>query len=77
MLSVPPWNTWPLRMKIYSKEVARLWERLAENSHSLPKGVEVSSEMEGVDGKSGLVGSGRTGPIDVTDSEFFSIADEK
>lgn len=64
-------------MKLYSKEVARLWEKLVDSSQSLPKGVEVSSEMEGVDGKSGLVGSGRTGPIDVTDSEFSSIADEK
>lgn len=73
MLSVPPYNTWPLRIKIYSKEVARLWEKLAGNSSSLPKGVEVSHEMEGVDGKSGLVGSGRTGPIDVTDRECFPI----
>ncbi|KAG8943296.1 Slx4p interacting protein [Tulasnella sp. 424] len=77
MLSVPPWNTWPLRVKLYSKEVARLWEKLVDSSQSLPKGVEVSSEMEGVDGKNGLVGSGRTGPIDVTDREFTTEHLEK
>ncbi|KIO30116.1 hypothetical protein M407DRAFT_225399 [Tulasnella calospora MUT 4182] len=77
MLSVPPYNTWPLRVKIYSKEVARLWEKLADNSSLLPKGVEVSHEMEGVDGKSGLIGSGRTGPIDVTDREFTAEHLEK
>ncbi|KAG9045538.1 Slx4p interacting protein [Tulasnella sp. UAMH 9824] len=76
MLSVPPYNTWPLRVKIYSKEVSRLWEKLTGDSSSLPKGVEVFHEMEGVDGKSGLVGSGRTGPIDVTDTHKFLQASE-
>ncbi|PIL28766.1 hypothetical protein GSI_08810 [Ganoderma sinense ZZ0214-1] len=36
----------------------------------LPLGVKVVTELEGVDGKSGKPGSGRSGPIDVSDAYF-------
>lgn len=53
-------------MKLYSADVVKLWER---SKIQLPDGVTVTQELEGVNGQSGSIGSGRTGPIDVTDSE--------
>lgn len=41
---------------------------------SLPPGFTSSIEFEGVDGNSGKVGSGRSGPICVTDGEQFHDA---
>ncbi|KAG8891987.1 Slx4p interacting protein, partial [Tulasnella sp. 403] len=67
MLTISPWNTWPLRVKIYSDEAAKLWAAVDVDAPELPEGCSVSYEFEGVDGKSGQRGSGRTGPIDVTD----------
>lgn len=71
MLAIPPYNTWPLRVKLYTKEVTEVWRKLSKDISLVPKGVQVSQELEGVDGKSGLEGSGRNGPIDVTDREFL------
>ena len=38
-------------------------------SQPLPLGMTSTEEYEGVDGKSGSPGSGRVGPIDVTDGK--------
>ena len=43
-------------------------------SQPLPSGMTFTEEYEGVDGKSGLLGSGRIGPIDVTDGKKVYIA---
>ncbi|KAF8904362.1 hypothetical protein CPB84DRAFT_1677351 [Gymnopilus junonius] len=72
MISRHPFNTWPLHVKLFTEEAAQYW-RAAEDSLPLPPGFTCSVELEGVDGKSGLPGSGRQGPIIVDDSEFTSV----
>jgi structure-specific endonuclease subunit SLX1 len=70
MLAAMPYTTWPLRVTLFSADAVRAWEsaeRAHKLAHPLPHGCTVAVELEGVDGKSGVPGSGRTGPIDVTD----------
>lgn len=74
MLGLSPWCDWPLHVKVFTPEAAKAW-RDAENEHTsftlLPPGFTYSIELEGVDGKkaSTNVGSGRTGPIDISDGK--------
>jgi hypothetical protein len=43
-----------------------------------PKAFTCSVELEGVDGKSGhVLGSGRVGPVDETDSKYFTLVEHK
>ncbi|ESK91029.1 giy-yig catalytic domain containing protein [Moniliophthora roreri MCA 2997] len=85
MISNHPYNTWPLHLKIFTLGAQKIWEDVVEprsgkgrtkldNAFTapspLPRGFSVSVELEGVDGKSGLVGSGRDKPIDVKDVAF-------
>lgn len=70
MLTVSPYNKWPLRVKLYAKEVVKVWDQIDPLAPPLPPGYSHTVELEGVDGKSGVTGRGRTGPIDVTDSEW-------
>lgn len=69
MVSSHPYNTWPLHVKLFTEEAVKAWSENPKNSSfpPLPSGLTVSTELEGVDGKSGKVGSGRVGAIDVTD----------
>jgi structure-specific endonuclease subunit SLX1 len=70
MISVHPYNTWPLHVKLFTEDAVRGWNDTAEEvgeSAPLPIGFTTSTELEGVDGKSGKQGSGRKGPIEVTD----------
>ncbi len=69
MICLHPYNTWPLHVKLFTKDAVKHWEDAANRppSLSLPPGFTCRVELEGVNGKSGLVGSGRKGPIDVTD----------
>ncbi|KAI0089436.1 hypothetical protein BDY19DRAFT_103460 [Irpex rosettiformis] len=64
-----PYNTWPLRVKLFTKEAHEHWEAISKFV-TLPPGFTFSVETEGVDGRSGETGSGRVGPIDVTDDVF-------
>jgi len=81
MLSLPPYSSWPLHMKLFHIDAVHAWNEAAEivpNAH-LPVGLTVSVELEGVDGK-GTPGPSavtfvptrgtRTTPIDVKDREF-------
>ncbi|KAG9039258.1 Slx4p interacting protein [Tulasnella sp. JGI-2019a] len=77
MLTISPYNKWPLRVKLYAPEAVMLWDSLDSVSPPLPRGFSKSIELEGVDGKSGATGSGRIGPIDITDSQFTSEHLEK
>ncbi|KAI0827275.1 hypothetical protein BC628DRAFT_1433374 [Trametes gibbosa] len=72
MVSSHPYNTWPLSVKLFTEEAARIWNSSAKDISipPLPEGLQVSLELEGVDGKSGKPGSGRTAPIDVVDALF-------
>lgn len=70
MLCMPPYKYWPLRVKLFAPEAVKNWELLeAKSALKLPEGLHVSVELEGVDGKSGDPGGGRTGSIDVMDGE--------
>jgi hypothetical protein len=72
MLCLPPYNTWPLRVKIFREEALKEWEKAAKYIPKMPEGFSLSLELEGVDGNSGHRGSGRGGPIDVRDREDTS-----
>jgi len=69
MISIHPFNTWPLHVKLFTEEAIKYWNVAAKSSSSppLPHGFTCSIELEGVDGKSGHRGSGRQGPIPVDD----------
>lgn len=62
-----PFNTWPLHVKLFTEEATKIWTKVITKSGALPKGMTYTVELEGVDGKSDNPGSGRSGPIDVTD----------
>ena len=69
MISSSPYNTWPLHVTVFTEEANKAWQSAAEvvPEASLPHGFTYTVELEGVDGKNGHNGSGRTGPISVTD----------
>jgi hypothetical protein len=73
MISQPPFNTWPLHVKLFTHEAEQYWK----GSHPiniaspLPPGFTCTVELEGVDGKSGHVGSGRQGPITTDDGKLL------
>lgn len=82
MISIHPYNLWPLHVKVFTPEALKIWEGLSNvgktvkgkgkekanfvQSPALPPGFTYSVELEGVDGKS-TGGSGRTKPIEVQD----------
>ncbi|OBZ77009.1 Structure-specific endonuclease subunit SLX1 [Grifola frondosa] len=72
MISSHPYNTWPLHVKLFTKTAVKAWNdaSLDTSQFSLPPGFTCTTELEGVDGKSGLPGSGRVGPIDISDDQF-------
>ncbi|KAI0050346.1 hypothetical protein FA95DRAFT_1676875 [Auriscalpium vulgare] len=74
MLSSSPYDTWPLQVKFFTQEAVEIWDALEKNTAipPLPRGFVSQIELEGVDGKSGLRGSGRVGPVDITDDSFTS-----
>ncbi|KAI0342464.1 hypothetical protein BDW22DRAFT_200933 [Trametopsis cervina] len=69
MTAAHPFNTWPLRVKFFTEQARKLWDATSKKV-VLPSGLYVDVELEGVDGRSGIIGTGRTGPIDVTDEAF-------
>ena len=74
MISFHPYNTWPLRAKLFTDDAVKGWRDAIKDvgeSAPLPAGFEVTTELEGVDGKSGKSGSGRKGPIEITDGSFL------
>ncbi|THH21381.1 hypothetical protein EW146_g138 [Bondarzewia mesenterica] len=76
MLSCQPYNTWPLHVKLFTNDAIEAWDGTTKGRKGsvplLPAGVRVEIELEGVDGNSGEVGSGRHEPIDVSDEQFTS-----
>ncbi|KAI8989036.1 hypothetical protein BD414DRAFT_485778 [Trametes punicea] len=72
MVSSHPYNTWPLNVTLFTHEAEKAWLSLDKDTSMapLPPGLKVSTELEGVDGKSGKTGTGRVGPIDVVDALF-------
>lgn len=75
MICSHPYNTWPLRVKLFTAEAEKAWSDAARDADdlALPQGFSYTVELEGVDGKSGKAGTGRTGPIDVNDGESFDL----
>ncbi|KAF9047348.1 hypothetical protein BJ165DRAFT_1344447, partial [Panaeolus papilionaceus] len=74
MIALHPFNTWPLHVKLFTEEAVKHWNESssANKTYPLPPGFTCTVELEGVDGKSGNPGSGRQGPIDITDDAFTS-----
>ncbi|RDB24860.1 Structure-specific endonuclease subunit SLX1 [Hypsizygus marmoreus] len=74
MISNHPYSTWPLHIKLFTEEAVKGWRDATKDTDllPLPRGFTCSIELEGVDGKSGKVGSGRQGPITVKDEQFTS-----
>jgi hypothetical protein len=73
MVASHPYSTMPLHVTIFTEEAKKLWDEASTSKKMpcLPPGLRVSVELEGVDGKSGNVGKGRKGPIDVEDGMDF------
>lgn len=70
MISTHPYNTWPLHVKLFTNEASKSWDLITKSQSSkfsLPPGFTHTAELEGVDGLSGQIGSGRTAPIEITD----------
>lgn len=69
MIARHPFNRWPLHVKLFTEEAVAHWAASARAPHvpPLPPGFTCAVELEGVDGKSGHPGSGRTGPIAADD----------
>ena len=72
MIARHPFNTWPLHVKLFTEEAVKIWVAASAAKHApaMPPGFICSIELEGVDGKSGLRGSGRKGPIAVKDGQI-------
>ena len=71
MLALHPFNNWPLRVKLFTENAIKGWQGSCKDLDAkfpLPLGFQFTTELEGVDGKSGNFGSGRKGKLDVTDS---------
>ncbi|KAG6862348.1 hypothetical protein C0995_016046 [Termitomyces sp. Mi166 len=77
MISTHPYNTWPLHVKLFSDEAVTAWTAATRNSAPMPPGFTCSIELEGVDGKSGEVGSGRREPINVKDVSHITCLSKK
>lgn len=91
MLSVHPYTTWPLHVKLFTRDAVKHWHdegssvakprskqlpTLDSLVSGIPRGLTVSVELEGVDGKTGDskdVEAGRGKPIEVTDGELLSM----
>ncbi|KAH8828135.1 hypothetical protein DL96DRAFT_1150007 [Flagelloscypha sp. PMI_526] len=72
MVASHPYNAMPLHIKLFTEEAKKYWDEASRSQKvpPLPPGLQVSVELEGVNGKSGNKGSGRQRPIDVTDTDF-------
>ena len=75
MVTNPPYTSWALHAKLFTAEAVKLWDSLNKDPSvpPLPRGFTTQVELEGVDGKSGVPGSGRTGPLDVSDSKYLCM----
>jgi structure-specific endonuclease subunit SLX1 len=71
MLAAHPYKNWPLHVMLFTEEAVRGWTQANKKvAIPLPPGLTCNTELEGVDGKSCHPGSGRQGPIEVTDGMF-------
>ena len=73
MVSFHPYRTWPLHVKLFTEDAVKKWDNAVNKTGVLPTGLTIIIELEGVDGKSGITGSGRQAPIDVSDGMLGSI----
>ena len=75
MIATYPYSNWPLHVKLFSTEAVKAWEESGRVYPHLPMGFTSAIELEGVDGKKAdvNVGSGRRGPIDVSDGKLEPV----
>lgn len=74
MVSFHPYRTWPLHIKLFTEDAVKKWDNAVNKTGVLPAGLTIIIELEGVDGKSGITGSGRQVPIDVSDGALGYLA---
>ncbi|KAF7978795.1 hypothetical protein HWV62_44858, partial [Athelia sp. TMB] len=72
MVSFHPYRTWPLHIKLFTEDAVKKWDNAVNKTGVLPAGLTIIIELEGVDGKSGITGSGRQVPIDVSDERVWT-----
>ncbi|KAJ6602178.1 hypothetical protein B0H10DRAFT_2230287 [Mycena sp. CBHHK59/15] len=74
MISTHPYSSWPLHVKLFTDAAVKGWANANKDASvpALPQGFTYVIELEGVDGKSGQVGSGRDGPLSANDEHFTS-----
>ncbi|KAF8070339.1 hypothetical protein FPV67DRAFT_1013295 [Lyophyllum atratum] len=74
MIANHPYHKWPLHVKLFTEDAVTAWNEATKDitQTPMPPGFTYSIELEGVDGKSGKVGSGRCVPISVKDEQFTS-----
>lgn len=74
MLGSLPWSNWPLHVKLFTEEASKAWKDAEGSTLNLPQGFSSSIELKGVDGKrvsgNANAGSGRNGPINITDGKY-------
>lgn len=72
MITLHPFNTWSLHVKLFTEDVTKMWNAASAKKGApvMPPGFTSTIEWEGVDGKSDRLGSGRQGPIAVDDGKL-------
>src|SRR5258706_6139155 len=75
MITSYPYSNWPLHVKLFNTEAVKAWEESGRANAHLPMGFTSTIELEGVDGKKAdvNVGSGRRGPIDISDGKLEPV----
>nr|GAT57739.1 predicted protein [Mycena chlorophos] len=72
MIGAHPYKTWPLHVKLFTEQAVKGWNTAQKTTPPLPPGFTSTIELEGVDGRSGIAGTGRKVPICVDDATFTS-----
>ncbi|KAF7298152.1 Structure-specific endonuclease subunit SLX1 [Mycena chlorophos] len=72
MIGTHPYKTWPLHIKLFTEQAVKGWNTAQKTTPPLPPGFTSTIELEGVDGRSGIAGTGRKVPICVDDATFTS-----
>ncbi|EIN14564.1 hypothetical protein PUNSTDRAFT_81028, partial [Punctularia strigosozonata HHB-11173 SS5] len=81
MVASHPYTSWPLRVTLFTEDAVKAWKdatnKLDRDGLPLPPGFTHTVELEGVNGRSGHPGSGRTEAIDVADANFTKMCLDK
>lgn len=77
MLATSPWRIWPLHVTFFTELAFKNWnlinKAIGPAGFPLPHAFTFTVELEGVDARSSLLGTGRTSPIEVTDGQLCDL----